>query len=90
MQLGWTLPDAIIYPTGGGTGLIGMWKAFHELRDAGWVAGRRCRGMYTVQSTGCAPVVRAFEAGARAVRALARSLDRRERAPGAGPARRAA
>ena len=39
MQLGWTLPDAIIYPTGGGTGLIGMWKAFRELRDAGWVPG---------------------------------------------------
>ena len=39
MQLGWTLPAAIIYPTGGGTGLIGMWKAFHELRDAGWVQG---------------------------------------------------
>lgn len=62
LQLGWTLPDAIIYPTGGGTGLIGMWKAFAELRDAGWVQGALPR-MYTVQSTGCAPVVRAFEAG---------------------------
>jgi threonine synthase len=63
MQLGWTLPAAIIYPTGGGTGLIGMWKAFLELRDAGWVEGDLPR-MYTVQSSGCAPVVRAFEAGA--------------------------
>jgi threonine synthase len=63
LQLGWTLPDAIIYPTGGGTGLIGMWKAFAELRDAGWVQGAFPR-MYTVQSTGCAPVVRAFASGA--------------------------
>jgi threonine synthase len=62
LQLGWDFPDAIIYPTGGGTGLIGMWKAFAELRDAGWVQGTLPR-MYTVQSTGCAPVVRAFEAG---------------------------
>jgi threonine synthase len=63
LQLDWTLPDAIIYPTGGGTGLIGMWKAFVELRDAGWVQGGLPR-MYTVQSTGCAPVVRAFASGA--------------------------
>jgi len=63
LQLRWTLPAAIIYPTGGGTGLIGMWKAFHELRDAGWVQGELPR-MYTVQSSGCAPVVRAFESGA--------------------------
>ena len=62
-QLGWSLPDCIIYPTGGGTGLIGMWKAFHELRDAGWIDGALPR-MFSVQSTGCAPVVRAFEAGA--------------------------
>src|SRR5262249_57377455 len=63
MQLGWTLPQAIIYPTGGGTGLIGMWKAFQELLAAGWVHGALPR-MYTVQSTGCAPVVRAFTDGA--------------------------
>ncbi|MBA2626521.1 MAG: threonine synthase [Gemmatimonadales bacterium] len=63
LQFGWRLPDAIIYPTGGGTGLIGMWKAFAELLAAGWVHGTPPR-MYTVQSTGCAPVVRAFEAGA--------------------------
>jgi len=62
MQLGWTLPDAVIYPTGGGTGLIGMWKAFTELRHAGWVSGALPR-LYTVQSSGCAPVVRAFTAG---------------------------
>ncbi|NOT08621.1 MAG: threonine synthase [Gemmatimonadales bacterium] len=62
-QLGWSLPDAIIYPTGGGTGLIGMWKAFHELRDAGWVSGNLPR-MYTVQAAGCAPVVKSFESGA--------------------------
>jgi threonine synthase len=64
-QLGWTLPDAIVYPTGGGTGLIGMWKAFGELARAGWVEGKLPR-MYSVQAAGCAPVVRAFEAGARA------------------------
>jgi threonine synthase len=63
MQLGWRLPDAIIYPTGGGTGLIGMWKAFEELRGAGWTTDRPPR-MYSVQSSGCAPVVRAFERGA--------------------------
>ncbi|MGH7567642.1 MAG: threonine synthase [Gemmatimonadales bacterium] len=64
-QLGWTLPDAIVYPTGGGTGLIGMWKAFQELRDCGWVQGaRKLPRMYTVQSTGCAPVVQAFTSGA--------------------------
>ena len=62
-QLGWRLPGAIIYPTGGGTGLIGMWKAFLELIAAGWVNGPMPR-LYTVQSAGCAPVVKAFEAGA--------------------------
>ena len=62
-QLGWTLPDAIVYPTGGGTGLIGMWKAFQELRDGGWMCGTLPR-MFSVQATGCAPVVQAFEAGA--------------------------
>ncbi len=62
-QFGWTLPDVIVYPTGGGTGLIGMWKAFGELRDGGWVRGALPR-MYTVQATGCAPVVQAFESGA--------------------------
>jgi len=61
-QLGWTLPDAIVYPTGGGTGLIGMWKAFAELARAGWLHGKPPR-LYSVQAAGCAPVVRGFEAG---------------------------
>ncbi len=64
-QLDWTVPDCIIYPTGGGTGLIGMWKAFHELSSAGWIPEKLPR-MFSVQSTGCAPVVRAFETGATA------------------------
>ena len=61
-QLGWRLPDAIFYPTGGGTGLIGMWKAFDELERLGWIGPARPR-MYAVQAAGCAPIVRAFEAG---------------------------
>jgi threonine synthase len=61
-QLGWTLPDAIFYPTGGGTGLIGMWKAFDELEKLGWIGSKRPR-MYAIQASGCAPIVRAFEAG---------------------------
>jgi threonine synthase len=64
-QFGWSLPDVIVYPTGGGTGLIGMWKAFAELHAAGWVTGRTPR-LCSVQSSGCAPVVRAFERGADA------------------------
>jgi threonine synthase len=61
-QLGWKLPDAILYPTGGGTGLVGMWKAFAELLEMGFVASRRPR-MYAVQAEGCAPIVRAFQEG---------------------------
>lgn len=61
-QFGWTLPDAIVYPTGGGTGLIGMWKAFLELIAAGWVQGPMPR-LISVQSAGCAPVVAAFDSG---------------------------
>ena len=61
-QLGWQLPDAIFYPTGGGTGLIGMWKAFAELEAIGFVGQKRPR-MIAVQAAGCAPMVRAFEAG---------------------------
>jgi threonine synthase len=61
-QLGWRLPDAIIYPTGGGTGIVGMWKAFDELEQLGWIGSKRPR-MVVVQSTGCAPIVRAFDAG---------------------------
>ena len=61
-QLGWTLPDVIFYPTGGGTGLIGMWKAFDELEQIGWIDDKRPR-MVAVQASGCAPIVRAFEQG---------------------------
>jgi len=61
-QFDWKLPDAVIYPTGGGTGLIGMWIAFRALREASWVTGSLPR-LYSVQSTGCAPVARAFGAG---------------------------
>ncbi|KQM98130.1 threonine synthase [Sphingomonas sp. Leaf25] len=61
-QLGWTLPDAIFYPTGGGTGLIGMWKAFDELEALGWIGSQRPR-MYAVQASGCAPIVKAYDDG---------------------------
>jgi len=63
-QMGWQLPDVIFYPTGGGTGLIGMWKAFNELKEIGWLTGDLPR-MVAVQSTGCAPIVRAFDRGER-------------------------
>jgi threonine synthase len=63
-QFNWELPDVIIYPTGGGTGLIGMWKAFAEMEEMGWIDSRRPR-MVTVQANGCAPIVRAFETGKR-------------------------
>jgi threonine synthase len=63
-QLGWTLPDWIIYPTGGGTGLVGMWKAFDELEAIGWIEGRHRPRMVSVQADGCAPIVRAFDQGA--------------------------
>ena len=63
-QLGWELPDVIFYPTGGGTGLIGMWKAFAELEAIGFIGSKRPR-MVAVQAEGCAPMVRAWEAGAR-------------------------
>ena len=61
-QLGWDVPDVILYPTGGGTGLIGMWKAFAELEAIGFVGAKRPR-MVAVQAAGCAPIVRAFDAG---------------------------
>ena len=63
-QLGWQVPDVILYPTGGGTGLIGMWKAFDELEALGWIGKERPR-MFAVQASGCAPMVRAYEAGER-------------------------
>jgi threonine synthase len=61
-QMNWVLPDAIFYPTGGGTGLIGMWKAFAELKELGWLTGKLPK-MIAVQSTGCAPIVDAFNKG---------------------------
>jgi threonine synthase len=63
-QLNWTLPDVIVYPTGGGTGLVGMWKAFDEMEQLGWIDEKRPR-MVSVQAQGCAPIVRAFEEGKR-------------------------
>ena len=68
-QLGWRLPKAIFYPTGGGTGLIGMWKAFAELEELGWIGSERPK-MFAVQASGCAPIVKAFESRRRARRAL--------------------
>ena len=63
-QFDWKLPDVIVYPTGGGTGLIGMWKAFDEMEQMAWIGSKRPR-MITVQASGCAPIVRAFEEGKR-------------------------
>ena len=64
-QMGWQLPDVILYPTGGGTGLIGMWKAFQELRELGWIKSDQLPRMIACQSDNCAPIVRAFEAVTR-------------------------
>ncbi len=66
-QMGWEYPDAVFYPTGGGVGLIGMWKAFEEMEQLGWVSGKRPR-MIAIQSSGCAPVARAFREGEQASR----------------------
>ena len=63
-QLGWRLPDVIVYPTGGGVGLIGMWKAFMELREIGWLKPDAKTRFVSVQATGCMPIVRAFDEGA--------------------------
>jgi len=65
-QLGWRLPQGIIYPTGGGVGLLGMWKAFEEMEALGWIGAERPK-MIVVQSTGCAPVVKACEEGKQSV-----------------------
>ena len=61
-QFGWEMPDVIFYPTGGGTGLIGMWKAFDELEKIGWIGSKRPR-MVAVQAAGCAPIVKAYDDG---------------------------
>jgi threonine synthase len=63
-QFGWELPDVILYPTGGGTGLIGMWKAFNEMEQMGWIGSQRPR-MVSVQASGCAPIVEAFKSGSQ-------------------------
>jgi threonine synthase len=62
-QFNWSLPDVIIYPTGGGTGLVGMWKAFHEMDELGWLNDSKMPRMVAVQASGCAPVVKAFQDG---------------------------
>jgi threonine synthase len=64
-QFDWVLPDVIVYPTGGGTGLVGMWKAFQELRQLGWLRSDQMPRMVAVQSDGCAPIVRAYEQNKR-------------------------
>ena len=68
-QMDWTLPDVLVYPTGGGTGLIGIWKAFDEMEEMGWIDSKRPR-MVSVQAEGCAPIVSAFEAGAETAEAI--------------------
>lgn len=67
LQAGWQLPDVIVYPTGGGTGIVGMWKAFAEMEALGWIGSERPR-MISVQSEGCAPIVRAYEEGVERAR----------------------
>jgi threonine synthase len=64
-EFGWRLPEVIIYPTGGGTGLVGMWKAFHEMQALGWLENDAMPRMVAVQAAGCAPVIKAFESGAQ-------------------------
>src|SRR5438874_12097478 len=64
-QFGWRLPDVILYPTGGGTGLIGMWKAFRELTELGWLKAGKLPRLVVCQSDGCAPIVRAYDKGER-------------------------
>ena len=76
-QMGWELPDAIFYPTGGGVGMIGMWKAFDEMEQLGWIGSRRPK-MIAVQAEGCQPVVRAFERE-RAAQPLLRGRPHRRR-----------
>lgn len=70
LDMGWRLPDVILYPTGGGTGLIGIWKAFDEMEQLGWIGPSRPR-MVCVQAAGCAPMVKAFEAGRESCEFLA-------------------
>ncbi len=76
-QFGWTLPDWIIYPTGGGTGIVGMWKAFEEMEAIGWLAPGHRPKMVTVQTEGCAPIVRAFHDGSTKADAVGKPAYRR-------------
>lgn len=84
MDLGWRVPEAIIYPTGGGTGIVGMWKAFAEMEALGWIGPERPR-MIVVQAEGCSPIVRAFERGERHAEPFpnARTIAAGIRVPGA-------
>ena len=86
-QLGWDVPDVIFYPTGGGTGLIGMWKAFAELEAIGFIGSKRPR-MVAVQAAGCAPMVRAWEEGVEHAHALGECAHHRGRHPRAAGGRR--
>ncbi len=79
-QLGWEFPDWIIYPTGGGTGMVGMWKAFEELERIGWKASAGGRGWSRCRPNGCAPIVRAFEEGAERSEMWQQRAHRRRRA----------
>jgi threonine synthase len=72
-QMNWDLPDTILYPTGGGTGLIGMWKAFLEMRELGWLRGSKLPRLIACQSNGCAPIVRAFDSGERFAQPIAKA-----------------
>ena len=73
-QLGWRMPQGIIYPTGGGVGLLGMWKAFEEMEALGWIGSERPK-MITVQASGCAPIVKAWEEGEAVVGNVAQRRD---------------
>ena len=86
-QLGWEMPDVIFYPTGGGTGIIGMWKAFDELEKIGWIGPKRPR-MVVVQAAGCAPMVKAWQDGVEHATALGKRPHLRRRHPGAAGDRR--
>src|SRR5262249_54099215 len=85
-QLGWRLPDVILYPTGGGTGLIGMWKAFAELAELGWLKSAKMPRLVSCQAEGCAPIVRAFDRGERFAEPFPnpRTVASGLRVPGAG------
>ena len=84
-QFDWSLPDVILYPTGGGTGLIGMWKAFHELKEMGWLNSDKLPRMISVQSSGCCPIAKAFDEGERFAEPFQNAATQASGAPTAGP-----